>query len=45
VFNDRSKTFSSQLWLDEHRTLLAVAGTVAAGALLLLGRRNGEARA
>lgn len=45
VFDDRSKSFSSQLWLDEHRTLLAVAGTVAAGALLLLGRRNGEARA
>lgn len=42
VFDDRARSHSSQLWLDEHRTLLAVAGgTLAAGALFLLGRRNG----
>jgi hypothetical protein len=45
VFDDRSRSFSAQLWLDEHRTMLAVAGgTLAAGALFLLGRRNGGER-
>lgn len=44
VFGDRSKRRSSQLWLDEHRALVAVAGTLAAGAALLLGHQAQTSR-